>query len=275
MSIWLGLKAAARSADSSSYLTDNLRGEHSWGYLRASNFKSRLAHMDQLHVDLWWRGLNLAQDAGTCSYNGDPPWDNPLVATRVHNTVLVDGRDQMTRAGRFLVLDWAGAYAKPVIELDERVLCRVRAHFGGYRSLGVRHERSVTVYRDDLWRVEDRLVSFRRRPHTYRLHWLLPDWEWELEETGLGARLGLLSPHGRVTLQVDCSLDVERKVSLVRAGEVLRGRRDVLPFEGWASRTYGEKSPALSLAFEVTSPYHMLLTSEFSFPPCGPAPGAS
>ena len=35
--------------------------------------------MDQLHLDLWWRGLNIAQDAGTYLYNADPPWDNPLV----------------------------------------------------------------------------------------------------------------------------------------------------------------------------------------------------
>ncbi len=96
MSVWLGLSPSMRTADSDAYMTEHLRARNSWGYLRASHFKSRLSHMDQLHFDLWWRGLNIAQDAGTYLYNAEPPWDNTLVSTRVHNTVMVDGRDQMT-----------------------------------------------------------------------------------------------------------------------------------------------------------------------------------
>ena len=87
MSLWLGLPASEHTTDSDAYMTDHLRGKDSWGYLRASRFKSRLAHMDQLHFDLWWHGLNITQDAGTYLYNGEPPWDNPLVSTRVHNTI--------------------------------------------------------------------------------------------------------------------------------------------------------------------------------------------
>ncbi len=89
MSLWFGLPATKRETDSSAYLTDNLRAKNSWAYLRASNFKSRLSHMDQLHLDLWWRGLNITQDAGTYLYNAVPPWDNSLMATRVHNTVMI------------------------------------------------------------------------------------------------------------------------------------------------------------------------------------------
>ncbi len=200
MSLWFGLKPTERIADSSAYLTDNLRGQNSWAYLRASHFKSRLSHMDQLHLDLWWRGLNIAQDAGTYLYNAPPPWDNPLVTTRVHNTVTVDGRDQMTRAGRFLVLDWANAHSKNLIETDENILGRIRAHHRGYGN--VKHERTVTVYRDERWLVEDKLTSPRRIPHTYHLHWLLPDWEYQLEETESASRFRLNSPHGWITLSI-------------------------------------------------------------------------
>lgn len=266
MSLWFGLKLTQRVTDSSMYLTDNLRAKNSWGYLRASNFKSRLAHMDQLHFDLWWRGLNIAQDAGTFLYNAEAPWDNSLITTRVHNTVMVDGRGQMTRAGRFLVLDWADAYARPVIELDEKILYRIKAYYTGYRKFGLRHERMVTVYADEFWRIEDRLVNSRRRPHVYRLHWLLPDWEWQVEEKETGAVMKIKSPHGWITLHVNCSLNDERRISIVRAGGLIYGQRDVLPFEGWVSKNYGEKSPALSFAFEITSPYHTVFTSEFTFP---------
>ncbi|CAG1000921.1 Heparin-sulfate lyase [Anaerolineales bacterium] len=265
MSLWFGLKPAERITDSSAYLTDNLRGQNSWAYLRASHFKSRLSHIDQLHLDLWWRGLNITQDAGTYLYNAAPPWDNPLVTTRVHNTVTVDGRDQMTRAGRFLVLDWANAHTKNLIETDENILGRVRAYHRGYGS--IKHERTVTVYRDERWLVEDKLTSSRRHLHTYRLHWFLPDWEYQLEETESGVRLRLKSPHGWTEFSIQSTLNVKRSTfSIVHAGELIHGQCDVLPYEGWVSRHYGQKSPALSLALEVMSEYNVTFTSEFTFP---------
>jgi hypothetical protein len=265
MSLWFGLKAGERVADSSAYLTENLRGQNSWAYLRVSHFKSRLSHMDQLSLDLWWRGLNITQDAGTYLYNAAPPWDNPLVTTRVHNTVTVDGRDQMTRAGRFLVLDWASAHSKNIIETNESILGRVRAYHNGYGN--IKHERTVTVYQDEHWVVEDKLTSPRRKPHTFRIHWLFPDYEWKLEEQERRASLKLNSPHGWITLSIhSSSLVPQSSFSLVRAGELVYGQRDAQPYEGWVSRTYGQKSPALSFAFELTSEYHLMITSEFIFP---------
>jgi hypothetical protein len=266
LSLWLGLKTAPRVADSSAYLTDNLRGRNSWAYLRASHFKSRLSHMDQLSLDLWWRGLNITQDPGTYLYNAQPPWDNPLVTTRVHNTVTVDGRDQMTRAGRFLVLDWTNAHSKNLIETDENILGRVRAHHRGYGS--IKHERAVTVYQNECWLIEDtlRVTSSRHAPHTYRLHWLLPDWEYQLEETESAVRLRLNSPHGWMALSSFTLSPSSFSTSLVRAGELIHGQRDAQPYEGWVSRNYGQKSPALSLALEITSKYNVVFTSEFIFP---------
>ncbi|MRR32281.1 hypothetical protein EG834_18575, partial [bacterium] len=76
-----------------------------WGTLRAVTFHARPAHADQLNVDLWWHGRNIAQDAGTYLYNAPPPWDNTLGKTYVHNTLTVNGMDQMERAGKFLWLD--------------------------------------------------------------------------------------------------------------------------------------------------------------------------
>jgi hypothetical protein len=271
MSLWFGLSANTRVINSDAYLTENLRGKNSWGYLRASRFKSRLSHMDQLHFDLWWRGLNITQDAGTYLYNAEPPWDNPLVTTRVHNTVTVDSRDQMTRAGRFLVLDWASAYSKNIIESDENILGRARAYHRGYH--GIKHERTVTVYQDERWVVEDKLTARSRSTHVHRLHWLLPDYEWEIGNreypsgTMSGIDLRLKSPHGWITLSINSSFNFQLStLSLVRAGELIYGQRDVQPYEGWVSRIYGQKSPALSFAFEVTSAYHTTFTSEFIFP---------
>jgi hypothetical protein len=55
-------------------------------------------------------------------------------------------------------------------------------------------------------------------------------------------------------------------VSLIRAGELIYGSGNAMPFEGWASPTYGVKVPALSLAIEVTSLWNVTFTTEFVFP---------
>jgi len=265
MSLWLGLDAHEKAYESNLYLADQLRGRDSWAYLRTSTFPSRLGHMDQLHLDLWWRGLNITQDAGTYLYNADPPWDNPLVTGRVHNTVTIDGCDQMTRAGRFMTLDWFPAYSKSVVVTDESALGQVLGYHKGYR--GVRHERRVTVHADERWMVEDKLIS--KGPHSYRLHWLLPDWEWEVENREQKIEISLKSPYGRVVLVMQAYPQFstfQSPVSIARAGKVVYGPRDIQPFEGWVSRAYGEKNPALSLAFEVQSEGTTQLTTEFKFP---------
>jgi hypothetical protein len=220
-------------------------------------------------LDLWWRGLNITQDAGTYLYNAEPPWDNPLVTTRVHNTVTVDSLDQMTRTGRFLVLDWVNAYSKNIIDADENISSRARAYHRGYHN--VKHERTVTVYQNERWVVDDtlRVTAHHRASHAYRLHWLLPDYEWKMETRESGFDLRLKSPYGWITLYVKSDSKIsnsEYRASLVRAGELIYGQRDVQPYEGWVSRTYGQKSPALSFAFEVTSEFHTTITSEFIFP---------
>ena len=130
----------------------------SWAYLRLANFTSRPGHADQLHLDLWWRGYNLAQDAGTYLYNAPPPWDNALSRTKVHNTLTVDGLDQMTLAGRFLWLDWAQATLIEQAGGNGVDHPRLTARHDGYRRLGVTHQRSVACLPEGGWLVEDSLL---------------------------------------------------------------------------------------------------------------------
>ena len=269
MSLWLGLSPSQRTADSDVYMTEHLRAKKSWGYLRASRFKSRLSHMDQLHFDLWWRGLNIAQDAGTYLYNAASPWDNALVSTRVHNSVMVDNRDQMTRGGRFLTLDWFPAYSKSLIEPDENILGRVLAYHKGYRKLGIRHERMATVFTDERWEIKDNLIFTSPGEHVFRLHWLLLDGEWESEKRKFGFGIRLKTSHGWITLLITPDLRLPNndfKLTIIRAGELIYGKGQPLPFEGWVSHTYGHKMPAISMALEVTSSKSFSFVSEFIFP---------
>jgi len=267
LALWLGLPEAGHTADSNAYAGEHLRAPGTWAYLRASSARTRLGHMDQLHVDLWWRGLNVAADAGTYLYNALSPWDNPLVAARVHNGLTIDGCESMTRAGRFLVLDWYPAYARRVLMPDSPVGGRIIAHHDGFRQLGLQHERTLDLVPEHRWRVQDDVTFLRRQTHTLRLHWLLADGEWHLQQRGSEVRLRIRLPGGWMSLLLGChGTSAPPRVTLVRAGRLLRGEVAAQPFEGWISPTYGRKKPAISLALEVTASGTCSLTSEFVLP---------
>jgi hypothetical protein len=63
--------------------------------------------MDGLHIDLWHNGKNILCDSGTYSYAGSI--GRKLGLTAAHNTVQVDGREQMKKHGPFMVYDWTSA----------------------------------------------------------------------------------------------------------------------------------------------------------------------
>jgi hypothetical protein len=259
---------------------------HSWAFLHTAKYISRPAHADQLHLDLWWRGYNLAQDSGTYLYNSKPPWENSLAHTSIHNTLEVGNRDQMTWAGRFLWLDWAQSRVIN-IECDQNDHPqRVIAEHDGYHRLGVTHRRTVSVQLDGNWLVEDLLLPWQKgapfspsipsrgdrisRSYDLRLHWQLPDWPWEIGEIGLENRgiLNLRSPHGWVQLRIGVvphPSDVSQPL-LVRAGEVLSGTGLEAPTWGWVSPTYGQKIPALSYSLNLRTPLPVTFISHWLLP---------
>ena len=113
--------------------------------------------------------------------------------------------------------------------------------------------------------------------HKACLHWLLPDWEYEIH--GEPARAGggdieirLKSPYGWVRLITGLLESVRGKTAitqnfqLVRAGALLHGSGDLSSITGWVSPTYGVKVPALAFAFEVEQPLPIELKSTWIFP---------
>lgn len=248
MSLWLAPKLSD-PIEPQAAAPLRIRGKKSWAYLRAVEFRSRPSHADQLHVDLWWNGKNLALDGGTFQYNAAPPWRNALDPTCLHNTLTINGLEQMTKAGQFLWLDWAQAAVQETrYDKDGRLIQAAACH-DGYRKIGAIHSRVVTCH-GDRWQVSDQVapvtVGAENKLYNIRLHWLLPDWEWVLE----GSRLQLKSGVDEVVVQVTAP-GCELSASLVRAGETLAGAEPAGPTRGWVSPTYGEKRPALSFAVWV------------------------
>jgi hypothetical protein len=208
---------------------------HSWAYLRAVRFSSRPGHADQLHLDLWWQGHNLALDPGTYRYNDLPPWDNALVHTAVHNTLTINGEDQMAPAGRFLFLDWAQAEVEQVTWGEAGQPHRVFARHSGYRRFGITHRRALTAAPGGPWEVQDQLLADEPQPAgsplAARLHWLLPDAPWRLADPGPGVQHAFQIEVAGAWITLQLSLNSpggdgsssEGDFQVYRAGEILVG----------------------------------------------------
>lgn len=215
------------------YLVQNT---NSTAMIRCTDFRSRPSHADQLHVDLWLRDQNIACDAGTYLYSGPGIWRNGLAHTAAHNTVIVDGRDQMRMASRFTWTDWARG---KVLRHDENLW---QGEHDGYKRLAdpVNHKRTVLSLEENRWLVIDHLRG--KQPHHYALHWLLNDVPYEQRENGISLSVDLMKYKMHVGV-----VEGRTRFTVVRA--------DPASTRGWRSRYYGEKEPAISARLEVDQPY--------------------
>src|SRR5882724_5169261 len=230
--------------------------ENSWALVRAGRYTRRPFQADQLHVDLWYHGLNLARDAGTYLYNGEAPWNNGLAGTAVHNTAMVDRQDQMWRAGRFLWLDWAQASGRVFSSSSSKTSAGSRDCFegehNGYRRLGVIHRRMVQCVAEDAWVIVDDLLGAGE--HELRLHWLLPDLPFEV--SAASPFCAVLSAE-KVRFRWNVFSSSPGSGAVIRGVENLTGDKTAGDEEllGWESPTYGERYPALSLLYRVQAPF--------------------
>ncbi len=262
MADWFGLNAPEDPVQTQPQAADMLRIDHGPGraFLRAAQFTDRPSHADQLHADLWWRGVNVARDPGTFAYNAASPWDNALTTARVHNTLTLDGQDQMTRAGRFLWLDWAQAEVLAYEMNDQGQIIWLAAQHDGYTKQGALHQRLLES-NDTGWTITDNLLPYviaDDTVHEIRLTWLLPDWDWEQKSEKEIRVAGEL-------FGFTLSLEGIDSLSIFRSGEQLTGALDPDPIWGWISPTYGVRKPALCLVAQASGTLPIEIQSKFIF----------
>lgn len=237
-SIFRKEKAALSKSPQSSFPDAGLyilRGTDSKAMIRCTDFRSRPSHADQLHVDLWLNGVNIACDAGTYLYSGEGIWQNGLAHTLVHNTVTVDHQDQMKMLTRFTWTNWSKGN---VIRHDANVW---QGEHHGYKRLTdpVSHKRTVLSLQENRWLVVDHLEG--NQPHHFALHWLLRDLPYEQHDKSILLSLDSWK------YKVQAGLVEEKSTfSLVRG--------DPNSTRGWRSQYYGDKEPAISLMLETDQP---------------------
>jgi hypothetical protein len=255
--LWLGANpAAVEKTDPIPSLPSvetgyfRLGDKSSWAMIRAGRYTRRPFQADQLHVDLWWKGINLARDAGTYLYNGPPPWNNGFAGTAVHNTVTVDQRDQMRRAGRFLWVDWAQASGRLYSSHKHADIDCFEGEHDGYRKLGITHRRAVQWLPAIGWVIVDDMLGAGE--HDVRLHWLAADLPYEVSDSPF--QVVFTSGESRVCWNVFAS--VSGSAAVVRAGKQVWSGMPEPEVEstqllGWESPTYGDLRPAVSLTYQT------------------------
>ncbi len=166
----------------------------------------------------------------------------------------------MQRVSRFLWLDQAQA---TWLKTDEPET--ISAILRDFNRTGIGHQRSLARGIVGFC-VTDKLTPKGNdsASHNYCLHWLLPDWQWQVED----GVLSLFYENFRVNLLVEAhNPQTNEKIrhddmSIIRAGKTLSGQcEDELL--GWESETYGEKHPALSFSVTYTCVGPLTITSEW------------
>ena len=212
----------------------------SFAAFRCGTLRDRFSQMDMLHLDIWWRSQNVIVDAGSYQYNADDPMNAHFMGTASHNTLTVDGQNQMRHHRRFKVLYWTEATLLEFQE-DERGVYCAGEHYG-YRRLagGCAHRRSVLFVPPELWIVVDHVTG--EGAHDLAVHWLGGPFPHRRD----GASIVLETPEGGFSVGV-CD-DQANPLDLRTA------RGSDAPIEGWLSRHYGEREPVPSLRASRRAP---------------------
>lgn len=248
--------------------------ERDWASLRAVAFRrDRPAHADQLHVSIWREGKALTLDPGTYRYNGAPRFENRLKYAALHNGVVIDDREPMTDAGKFLWLDWKSA----------RILAndpdRLAAEHFAYRHIGVSTKRRL-IRIDRGWRVIDEIGSKSSSVRIARINWLVADEPIDIMiDTGV---IQAVSANYTLRLRADGQKIISVGAAYIRAGKLVREigalkpvPREMTALMGWVSPVYAAIQPAVSLVFTVVGVGDMNLTSDWIVPPLDSATNRS
>lgn len=222
-----------------------LRGNRADSFcaFRCGTILDRFSQIDMLHLDVWWRGHNVLADGGSFRYNGAHEWHSHFLRTASHNTVQIDGRDQMPHIRQFKTLYPTRAHLLRFQDTPDWGLCEGE-HYGYVRTQHCVHRRAVLYLKDDdLWVVVDTISG--TGSHRARLHWLAGDFPWRFDNAR--AQLLLDTPAGEFSVSI-----LDSSGASLETADVVSGSER--PPRGWLSRYYGEKIPVPSLAATASGP---------------------
>lgn len=236
-----------------------LRDVDTFGMIRCGKYQHRPSQADMFHLDVWYRGRNILVDPGSFSYNLPPKWSDYFVGTAAHNTVTVDGKNQMKKGSRFIWTNWVHGDTLRFEAGHSQILFE-----GEHRGYAPVVHRRLVILRNDVWVVVDDLFGDSAE-HTYVLHWLVGDFALDCYGNGAdiclysdsdgvdGSGRGMTDANAKSPWQ--CRLSLRVACSRPANGRWVRADEDTP--RGWQSVYYGEKLPAWSYQLRVVSAEHV------------------
>lgn len=210
--------------------------------VRCHTYRDRQTQLDTLHLDLWWRGLNVLCDSGTYQYftPGNPALERYFKSVAGHNVVELDGRAPAELVSRFLWLPWSKAHERR-FEAGEQILC-FEGECADYDrgGRGVLWRRTVVCLPLGTWMIVDDLLGVG--DHGMILRWHMIDAPYALDESNRTCRLQ--TPAGEFSIAV--AIAGGRDSQTLTVARNLNSPEKV---QGIASRYYGHLMPAPTLEF--------------------------
>jgi hypothetical protein len=207
-----------------------LRQDESWLMTRCHSYVDRVGHDDPLHIDLWYRGVNVLRDNGTFRYYqpGRPDLESYFSSIAAHSSIELDDKEPMQKFSRFQRFPFTKAR---VTSFSEDALTCV---FEGYRGSPWKSgwKRSTIALGNGAWLIADELKG--KGEHTATIRWQLADLDCEFDEA---TNTATLSVEGQ-----PYSVHVSSEADAQSTG-VYRGVDEPGRILGWASTIYGKKHP--------------------------------
>lgn len=127
-------------------------------FLRCGAYKDRPSQSDNLHLDIWFNGVNYLRDSGSFQYNTTKDLLHYFLGCESHNTVGIDGENQMQKAGRFVWHYWVKEAKAFIVEKNDGF--EFEGTIKAFKHLGnnITHQRVVHKKKGlNEWYVQDRI----------------------------------------------------------------------------------------------------------------------
>ena len=127
-------------------------------FIRCGAYRDRPAQADNLHLDIWVNGVNYLWDCGSYKYNTEEKYIKHFIGTAGHNTVTINGADQMLKGGRFIWYKWT---KKAKASLKKETYFNFKGTVEAFKQLGgMKHSRQVTKEPNILeWVIKDTVTK--------------------------------------------------------------------------------------------------------------------
>ena len=162
-SLWYGIKPKQKKQAALPEISEFTKGGYyiiqegnTKTFIRCGAYKDRPYQSDNLHIDIWIDGKNVLRDNGSYQYNTSKELINYFNGSEGHNTISIDGKDQMQKGDRFIWNYWV-KYAKANLTESQNKFV-FKGEIKGFTHLdsNILHQRIVTKSKGlNEWIVKD------------------------------------------------------------------------------------------------------------------------